>query len=240
MGSFPSERSNPGRSSPRYPCRFTVELVCGGVEQQAETYDVGMSGAYIATPEPLPLNQLVNVTVHAPGLAKPVRWMGRVVRVVSNTAASSIQPPGVAMQVFGIDDVNRALWIDALSIAYHQCHGLDAEQAARDPSGAQVQVPPPRLAYDVPLEITVRDMRSLLRLIARDISAGGAFVPTGEHLAVGAVVEIHIRHPVSNQTFALDARIVRAAPGGVGVEFVGLDPDRRKELQRFIITGREL
>lgn len=90
--------------------------------------------------------------------------------------------------------------------------------------------------YDAELELEVRSMEELQHLVTRDVSAGGMFIATEAPIAPGVVIRIVVRHPQRTETFDLDAvvRHNRAAPMGIGVEFVGLDAARRAELMEFI------
>jgi Tfp pilus assembly protein PilZ len=88
------------------------------------------------------------------------------------------------------------------------------------------------------LEIHLRDMKSLFRFAARDVSAGGVFIETRQTVEVGGDVEVTLRHPVSGEDFSLEGRVVRVENKGLAVEFTHLDDGERRALQRFIITGR--
>ncbi len=93
--------------------------------------------------------------------------------------------------------------------------------------------------YDAELELEVRSMEELHRLVSRDVSAGGMFIATDAPIAVGEALRIVVRHPVRPETFDLDAVVRHRAgsPQGIGVEFVDLDDARRGALMEFLRPG---
>jgi hypothetical protein len=81
-------------------------------------------------------------------------------------------------------------------------------------------------------------MPELIRFGARDLAAGGVFLKPAPAVAAGDEVELLVRHPLSGETFALEARAVRVEPEGAALEFTRLDRATRDQLKRFIVTGR--
>jgi hypothetical protein len=55
--------------------------------------------------------------------------------------------------------------------------------------------------------------------LARDISAGGMFIETSEHFAVGDRIRISFRIPQVAIPIRLCGKIVRTSPTGIGVQF---------------------
>lgn len=82
--------------------------------------------------------------------------------------------------------------------------------------------------------------------VSSNISSGGVFVPSRILLPEGAEVQVDLVHPGSGETFSVTARVARLVYGhgggerGMGLEFLGLDDDRRKALERFFTEGTEL
>jgi len=78
----------------------------------------------------------------------------------------------------------------------------------------------------------------------RDLSATGAFIETQGPLSLGDVLELEIS--LQNRTIRATAVVVRIQepnwmyPGGVGVEFQGLDDDARHSLDSVVETYRRV
>jgi hypothetical protein len=75
---------------------------------------------------------------------------------------------------------------------------------------------------------------------ARDLSAGGLFLTTEEHLGEGSLVTLHLRLPGERGITAL-GRVVRNQVGrsplklpGVAVEFVDIRPSERARVASYV------
>lgn len=90
--------------------------------------------------------------------------------------------------------------------------------------------------YDAELELDVRDLSELHRMLTRDVSHGGMFIVTEAPLEPGTRLLLQVIHPVSDERFDLSAVVRRreANPRGVGVEFVDLTDERRAAFMSFI------
>lgn len=90
--------------------------------------------------------------------------------------------------------------------------------------------------YDAELELDVRDLGELHRMLTRDVSHGGMFIVTDAPLDPGTRLLIQVIHPVSDERFDLSAVVRRreTAPQGLGVEFVDLTEARREAFMSFI------
>ncbi len=68
----------------------------------------------------------------------------------------------------------------------------------------------------------------------RNIGVGGAFIASGEPLAVGTTLTVELTLPTSDQIFTLPA-VVRWCHerDGMGIQFVGVDVDVLLELNDY-------
>jgi Tfp pilus assembly protein PilZ len=90
--------------------------------------------------------------------------------------------------------------------------------------------------YDAEMELDVRDLGELHRMLTRDVSHGGMFIVTDAPLEPGARLLIQVMHPVSDERFDISAVVRRREvnPQGIGVEFVDLTEARREAFMSFI------
>lgn len=90
--------------------------------------------------------------------------------------------------------------------------------------------------YDAELELDVRDLGELHRMLTRDVSHGGMFIVTDAPLDPGTRLLLQVIHPVSDERFDISAVVRRreAKPQGIGVEFVDLTEARREAFMSFI------
>jgi Tfp pilus assembly protein PilZ len=174
----------------------------------------------------------------APNVKRPIEWMGKVTRVITPKRASASQSVGMAVKIFAISDKERIRWTDLLARASQTCEeSFDPRQQRQ--SGPNEPVPDRmHVRYRTPLLIDIRSIKRLFRFVARDISAGGAFIPTNKKLEEGSAVSIVLRHPMSGETFEIDGEVIRSEADGLAVQFQGISTQRRQELQRFIVSGR--
>ncbi|MFO0625870.1 MAG: PilZ domain-containing protein [Polyangiales bacterium] len=90
--------------------------------------------------------------------------------------------------------------------------------------------------YDAELELDVRDLGELHRMLTRDVSHGGMFIVTDAPLDPGTRLLLQVIHPVSDERFDITAVVRRreTSPQGIGVEFVDLTANRREAFMSFI------
>lgn len=77
---------------------------------------------------------------------------------------------------------------------------------------------------------------------AVNISRGGIFINTRNPLPVGSEVRLIISLPDAAFPFDLNGRVIRVQPhdpqsdqmSGMGIEFMGVDEDKRARLERFV------
>ena len=97
-----------------------------------------------------------------------------------------------------------------------------------------------RLQHEIP--VAYRSAGGFLTDWATDISQGGLFINTRKPLPVGTPVTIIIQLPGEPFPSNLEGRVTRVTAfdnqqnmvPGMGVEFTGVEPARRAELERFV------
>jgi uncharacterized protein (TIGR02266 family) len=91
--------------------------------------------------------------------------------------------------------------------------------------------------YRATVRLRLQSPGDLADLVTRNVSSGGAFLLTTLTLADGALLRLRVVHPETSETFALEA-VVRWRKGppaqGLGVEFLQMSQERRREFLEFI------
>jgi uncharacterized protein (TIGR02266 family) len=108
-------------------------------------------------------------------------------------------------------------------------------QALPPPAPGSVQRADPR--YRATVRLRLQSPGDLIDLYTRNISSGGAFLLTTLTPEEGAPLRLRVVHPETSETFSLEA-VVRWRKGlpmpGIGVEFVQMSQERRREFLEFI------
>ena len=237
------------RKSPRFPCEISVEVQASSGSGFYMTIDVSMNGCYVATDKAQPLNQVVQVVLYPPGEDRGIKAMAHVRHVRTAAEADDVLPAGMGLEIFAIDNDEKMRWADYISSvaqAFEETHG---HQKARSRTGygdaGQTAPAPSRgpalrrfVRHLVRMEVKVEDMKSMFHLVSRDVSAGGIYLETAERIPVGTQVELSMAHPISRESLSLSGSVVRSDGDGVGVQFAGISESNRKELLRFVLSGR--
>ena len=213
--------------------------------------DVSMNGCYVATDKPQPLNQVIQVLLFPPGEDRGIKAMAHVRHVRTNLEADEVLPAGMGLEIFAIDTDEKMRWVDYISgvaQAFEESHGQQKAltRAERDYGDAGQTAPAashgPSLRrfvrHRVRMKVQVEDMQSMFQLVSRDVSAGGIYLETAEKISVGTQVEVSMAHPIGKEVMTLAGRVVRRDTYGVGVAFSGIGEPKRKELLRFVLSGR--
>ncbi len=215
-------------ASKRYEERYGVTLavrlsVLGQKTWMLETSDVSYHGLFLPTDDPPELRALVKLAIELPtGRTLEVHGMA-VHRVMPGDSKG--RPPGVGIQFYAVDKDTQAVWSEVV-------RGVSKALKVSLPDDRRGQ---PRYAAELDLE--VRTVHDLHTLYTRDVSEGGMLVVTDLMLPVGESLCIHVIHPGSGVAFPLEAVVRRQVfhpLRGLGVEFVGMDPQRRESFMEFI------
>jgi hypothetical protein len=104
-------RSAEQRQDRRFPFRLAVTLVRGREEIPLRTDDVSFQGLFLETDEPVPLRQLVRLRLLLPPFHRELIAHGMAVHAV-RPEGDPIRPPGVGVQLYGLDRAARNVWSD--------------------------------------------------------------------------------------------------------------------------------
>lgn len=90
-------------------------------------------------------------------------------------------------------------------------------------------------------EITItyegQNERTVVR--APDLSATGMFIGTSRHFPEGAVLNLQFRMAATNAVVETRGEVRYCLPGvGIGVEFIGITPEAKKEIERELELAR--
>jgi PilZ domain len=75
---------------------------------------------------------------------------------------------------------------------------------------------------------------------APDLSANGMFISTSRSFPEGAVLNLQFRMAVTNAVVRTRCEVRYCLPGvGVGVEFIGIEPEAKKDIERELKLALE-
>ncbi len=75
---------------------------------------------------------------------------------------------------------------------------------------------------------------------APDLSVNGMFISTSRRFPEGAVLNLQFRMAVTNAVVQTRCEVRYCLPGvGVGVEFIGIDPEAKKDIERELKLALE-
>lgn len=225
------ERRQPGPS--RLPAQLRVEFLEKPI-REAVTINVSHNGMLVRAPHDREIDSFVRLRLFLPPRQEPVEILGRI--------ASKIHTGGKeALGIHFIDfpSEEKEKWMIYLQ-------RIDAISSGR------VETTSPEA--HVERRITVRTVSALMvrfktsegleEFITRNVSTGGMFLATTMVKPVGERVKLVVVHPVTDQTFELDAEVVRVDGQGISGELMGialrflnLDPQREELLKRFMSTS---
>ncbi|MFY9691381.1 MAG: PilZ domain-containing protein [Candidatus Acidiferrales bacterium] len=83
------------------------------------------------------------------------------------------------------------------------------------------------------INVTYEGQNERTLVKAPDLSANGMFISTSRHFPEGAILNLQFRMAVTNAVVETRCEVRYCLPGvGVGVEFVGIAPEAKKDIER--------
>jgi hypothetical protein len=199
-----------------------MTLKVGPSQYDVETEDVSYSGVFLATSLDLPLRQLIQLE----GILDRETFVAHAMIVFARPHGGG-RTAGVGVKFFGLSRETLERW----------ARFVRAVRERELTAAAFTQVAPARPHAAIVLRVRPEGLTELVDVYTRDIAEGGMFVETDQPLLVGSRLTAEIIHPDTGEAFDLDCivrRVVRDPKPGIGVEFTGLDPDRRAALHEFV------
>jgi Tfp pilus assembly protein PilZ len=219
------------RREERFPVRVPVTLRIGRDTVELYTGDVSFRGLFVCTDNPPTLRQLITVEMQIPPGNDLFTSHGMSVYVLEPGQEVG-RMPGVGIQFYAQADAQRRQW--ERFVATVRSKPLDLPDGAVDP----VKRLHRRIAAR--FEVRPKDLDELESIFTRDVSNGGMFLETDMELDPGKSLSVTIYHPVSNRGFTMESIVRRRSsedPKGVGVEFTGMDENRRHHFENFVEEG---
>ena len=215
----------------------TVMGARGGAEHHS--FSVHQTGLFIATDSPAPQQQLLRLMIHIPDQPAIEVW-GSVDYVVETECSD--YPQGMAVEFFSMDGKSEVQWT-------HLLDGLrgsplsDDKRRRRQPTPAPVSrhTPMPLPAVptgDTSVTVKPRDVRSLVRLINKDLAQGRIKVNSDQALPIGTPVTVVIRHPTTLTRVSVPAQVKHTHRDTILLRPTGLSRADWRVLQRFAVTGQ--
>ena len=223
------------RRDKRYRFQMPAILVRGTREVSLLTGDVSYRGLFLRTDDPPPLRELLQVRLKLPPANDGLVAHAMAVFVVPAGTAGST--PGVGLQLYAVSQEVRLRWDRFVQwAAKTHLDSLDTpvKPVAAAPDAVNRLFPRVRRA----LTVRAQSIGDLHHLVTEDVSRGGMFLRTGLDVAVGSELRLFVAHPQTGLTFAVDTVVRRRGEpplhrAGLGVEFVGLDEERREAFAAF-------
>jgi uncharacterized protein (TIGR02266 family) len=211
-----------------------VTVRWGSHIERLHTEDVSFRGFFARTDTPPVLRQLVRVEAKLPPEDTPFTTTAMAVHAIELVNGLG-RIPGVGFQFYAMGS-ERGKWEKFVQhLAKIPSLPVPAVEA---PVAEPVRRRFPRVK--VTLEVRPRTVEELVSLFTRDISRGGMFLLTDKEMPIGLELCLDLIHPTEQKSFPLAAMVRRrelGPPPGIGVEFVGMDPEQHQELNEFIYNS---
>lgn len=222
---------------------FSLELVVRVMgargSEEHHSFCVHQTGLYIATDTPAPPLQLLRLMVHIPDQPAIEVW-GSVDFTVET--ANSDYPVGMAVEFFSMDSHSEAQWtrmLDTLKGSQHVPQKKRSLQPTPTHLSRHTPMPLPAVPTgDTSVMVRPRDVRSLVRLINKDLAKGRIKVSSSQILPVGTPVTVVIRHPTTLARVSVPAQVERTDEETIFLRPTGLSREDWRVLQRFAVTGQ--
>lgn len=208
----------------------------GGLFVELSTEDVSFRGVFAYTDEPLHVGQLISVELWLPPKGESLKVQAKVVHEVERRSQ-----PGVGLEFFAISRDQQARWdgfITRLRDDFPTIAGR-ASRLARASRFDPIRKRQPDHA--AVFRIEVRTALDLQNIFTRDVAKGGLFVLTDEVIDLDTPVGLQLIHPNTEDVFELSGVVRRHVEQhgirGLGIDFVGLDEERRDRFRDFVYDG---
>ncbi|HQR29418.1 MAG TPA: PilZ domain-containing protein [Anaeromyxobacteraceae bacterium] len=226
------------RRDQRFRIEQAVTLVRGRRSSPARTADVGFRGVRLRTDAPPPLRELLLLRVDLPTGGEPLEVHGMA--VWGGDRGGDAAEPGVGVQFFAVPHDSQQRWNEFV----RQVARTGPEPVPTpEPSPGTAAAPSRRLHERVVarLEVRLDGAAGPRTAVTRYLSRRGAFLETSLRVKVGARLRLQLLHPATGEPLAIDAvvrhRGKRAAQGGIGVEFAGVDERAMDQLRDWVLAA---
>jgi Tfp pilus assembly protein PilZ len=233
-----------GRRDKRYRIRMRVLLSLGNQQIELRTGDVSLRGLFVRTDRTLRPRQFIRLDFQVPFGDVPLSLFGSVVHAVAPPGTPE-RPPGLGIELYGNGPDELKRWQDFITtVERRHPESMEREvdlceqQAAATPEPIRRRYP--RFEAQLQVRGYFGELDDLVLMYTRDISKGGMFVKTNAIVDVGSSVSLQLVHPLTGQQFPVRCvvrRVVVDRERGMGVEFLDMDAQRRRQLWDFISSG---
>lgn len=242
----------PIRSQPHsFPVELHVNVQGFASGEDLVTHTIHPQGAFIATESPAPTQQLIRCEFIMPNGPRVDVWAA-VDYVIPPADAGKGQPAGMGVLFYAMDDSAKLGWrklyedvtgkplpVDTRS---ESTTGQGRRRAMHTPAplSRHTPLPLPTVTGDeAEVELTPRDVRSLMRLINKELARGQVLLRADGELPIGTPCAVWIRHPMSGETVSVPGQAAGMTGNGtLKIRVFGLSQDDFRTLQHFAVTGR--
>jgi hypothetical protein len=226
----------------RIPGRVPITLAGPQGDSVYLTENLSAGGVFVRTDTPRPLRRLVQFRFTPPGSQEQeIQMLAMVVYVVTPEQSARLgKPPGMGLNLYGLDEHTRRRWEDFVHEAERRVNALGAptqDTHLPTPQVERIRRQFPR--SEVELRVQVQTPQQLRLLYTHNISLGGAFLRCDEDFAEGARVKLIFSHPaddVEHTLHAIVARTIHHPPEhrGFAVYFEDMSAEQRRAFHDFV------
>lgn len=215
------------RSKPRVEGKMRIRVNDEYEEAKIFHGNVSKNGIYIETHDVFAqLNDKVCLEILVPNSENVIRARGKVMRITQPNQLG--KPQGIAISFLRMEQKYVNLLDKYIDVLFDG-KGVGCRKY-------------PRVATHVLVEVKESD--GAYEVVADNLGHGGLFLKMpSEGMEIGERIQIVILHPSSRRKFHVDAEVVHKRSGayssnpefveGIGVEFVNMNAERRKDLSGF-------
>jgi uncharacterized protein (TIGR02266 family) len=223
------ERRQPGPS--RIPAQLRVEFL-EKPPSEAVTVNVSHNGMLVRASHKREIDSFARMRLFLPPKQEPIEILGRIASKVHVAGKEAL---GIHFIDFPSEEKEK--WMAYLRRIESLAAADDAETTS--PEKQIERRASRRLA--TAFMVRFKSSGGLEEFVTQNISSGGMFLATTMEKPVGERVRLVVVHPVTDQTFELEAEVVRnegeaAAMGlmGIALRFLDLTPQKEETLKTFV------
>jgi len=224
------------RRSPRYPVKVPILIKVGGLFVELSTEDVSFRGVFAYTDEALHIGQLISLELWLPPKGESLKVQAKIVHEVERR-----HQPGIGLEFFAVGRDEETRW-DAFITRLRDDFPTIAGRASRLARASRFDPIRKREArHTAVFRVEMQTALDLQNIYNRDVAKGGLFVLTDEVVDLETAVGLQLIHPNTEDVFELSGIVRRQVEQhgirGLGIDFVGLDQERRERLHDFVYDG---
>jgi uncharacterized protein (TIGR02266 family) len=219
------------RNDPRVKARLKVRFHDAKAFITEYTHNISKGGLFVRTHKPCESQSLVEVVLVLPETEQEITARGKVIHIMTPEKATEAHPAGMGLELQEITPADQKI-IAAFIKDRLERDKVDRRQHPR---------------YEAKIRVRFGSLEALIEEYSHNISHGGIFIKTNNPKKLGEHLRIILTHPQNGQELTLDGEVIRIVtqlqaqqighPPGMGVLFLNVNPDIKKQINTFIKGG---